>query len=269
MKSICPIIFATVLFSTIAFANNAIGHSTSTSSRDGAPSENVVDTAIEDNGPAEHDEKEPCTQDLVRDPWESLNRKVHGFNNTADEYILRPAAVGYKAIVPQSVQVSVSRFFANMGIPATAVNQALQGRPVDAAISLERFAINTTVGIGGVFDPATYLGIPEQDGEDFGQTLAAWGWRDSSYMVLPLLGPRTVRDTVGIVGDQPLSPVGYVADTDTASGLQVLEVVDVRTRMLQIDALRQEALDDYLFVRSAWIQQRNHQIQQDQRENDG
>ncbi|MBK9442179.1 MAG: VacJ family lipoprotein, partial [Comamonadaceae bacterium] len=101
--------------------------------------------------------------------------------------------------------------------------------------------------------------------EDFGQTLATWGWRDSRYLVLPLLGPRTVRDAIGIVGDYPLSPVGYVQDSGTASGLQVLEIVDMRTRMLPIDEFRRDAIDDYLFVRDAWAQRRNHQIQQDLR----
>lgn len=223
--------------------------------------------ATEDLSNAELDAEATDAQVLVRDPWEGFNRKMHSFNNAADNFVLRPLAVGYNKITPEPVQAGVSRFFANLRMPATAVNQALQGRPGDSAQSLGRFAVNTTIGIVGVFDPASDFGMPQRDGEDFGQTLATWGWRDSRYLVLPLLGPRTVRDTVGIVGDQPLSPVGHIQDSGTAAGLQVLEVVDLRTRMLPIDELRRNAFDDYTFVRDAWSQRRNNQIQKDFRSN--
>jgi phospholipid-binding lipoprotein MlaA len=216
---------------------------------------------------AELDAEATYAQGPVRDPWEGFNRKVHGFNNAADRFVLRPLAVGYDKVTPESVKVGVSRFFANLHMPVTVVNQALQGRPGHAAQSLGRFVVNTTVGIGGVFDPASSFGMPEHDDEDFGQTLATWGWRDSRYLVVPLLGPRTVRDTVAILGDQPLSPIGQVQDNGTANGLQVLQMVDGRTRMLPIDELRREALDDYLFVRDAWAQRRNRQIQQDLQDN--
>jgi phospholipid-binding lipoprotein MlaA len=165
--------------------------------------------------------------------------------------------------MPDPVKTGVSRFFANLRMPATAVNQALQGRPGHAVQSLGRFVVNTTAGIGGVFDPASSFGMAERDDEDFGQTLATWGWRDSRYLVVPLLGPRTVRDTVAIVGDRPLSPIGQVQDSGVAYGLQLVQMVDGRVRMLPVDALRSEALDDYLFVRSAWAQRRNRQIRQD------
>ncbi len=212
---------------------------------------------------AELDAEDIYAQKLVPDPWEGFNRKMHGFNNAADKFVLRPLAVGYKKITPEPVQAGVSRFFANLGMPVTVVNQALQGRPGDATRSLGRFAVNTTVGIVGVFDPASHFGMPGRNDEDFGQTLATWGWHDSRYLVLPLLGPRTVRDALGIVGDQPLSPIAQIQDSGVASGLQALEIVDVRTRLLPIDQFRRDALDDYVFVRDAWIQRRNHQIQQD------
>ena len=143
------------------------------------------------------------------------------------------------------------------------VNQALQGRPGDAARSLGRFAVNTTIGVGGLFDPASHFGLPMRDDEDFGQTLATWGWRDSRYLVLPLLGPHTVRDALGIVGDWPLSPISQVQVSGATSGMRLLEIVDVRTRLLPMDQFRRDALDDYLFVRNAWAQRRNHQIKQD------
>lgn len=222
-------------------------------------------TATEDRSQAELDADEIYAEKIVSDPWEGFNRKMHGFNNAADKFVLRPLAVGYKKITPEPVQAGVSRFFVNLGMPVTVVNQALQGRPGDAARSLGRFAVNTTVGIVGVFDPASRFGIPKRDDEDFGQTLATWGWRDSRYLVLPLLGPRTVRDALGIVGDQPLSPIAQIQDSGVASGLQALEIVDVRTRLLPIDQFRRDAFDDYVFVRDAWVQRRNHQIRQDLR----
>ena len=199
----------------------------------------------------------------VDDPWEGFNRHVHGFNNTADQLVFRPLAVGYDTVAPAPVKAGVSRFFANLGMPATAVNQALQGRPRHAAQSLGRFAVNFTVGIGGVFDPATHFGVPQHAPQDFGQTLATWGWSESRYLVLPLFGPRTLRDTVAIVGDQPLSPLGQVHSSVAAAGLQMMEVVDGRARMLPLDKFRRDAFDDYLLVRDAWAQRRKRQIQQD------
>lgn len=202
-------------------------------------------------------------QEWARDPWEGFNRKIHGFNNAADRWVLRPVAVGYDTITPAPVQAGVSRFFANLRIPATAVNQALQGRPKHAAQSLGRLVVNSTVGIGGLFDPASHLGIAKRNDEDFGQTLASWGWRDSRYLVLPLLGPRTVRDSVAIAGDQPLSPIGQIDDSGTSNALLLLQTVDGRARMLPLDKFRHDAFDDYLLVRDAWVQRRNHQIRQD------
>ena len=214
---------------------------------------------------AQLDAEANYAQPLVHDDLEGFNRKMHSFNNVADKLVLRPLAVGYKKITPVPIQAGVSRFFANLRMPATAVNQALQGRPGDAGRSLGRLAVNTTVGVAGVFDPASHFGVPKRDDEDFGQTLATWGWRDSRYLVLPLLGPRTVRDAVGIIGDRPLSPIGRIQDSGAASGLQLMEIVDVRTRMLPVDKFRRDALDDYIFVRDAWAQRRNSQIQQDLR----
>jgi phospholipid-binding lipoprotein MlaA len=220
---------------------------------------------VEDASQAELDAEAIYDQALVSDPWEEFNRKMHSFNNAADRLVLRPAALGYKRVTPESIQAGVSRFFANLSMPVTAVNQALQGRPGDAASSLGRFVVNTTVGVVGIFDPAAHFGMPRRNSEDFGQTLAIWGWRDSRYLVLPLLGPRTVRDAVGIVSDTPLSPVWQIQDSTTAIGLQTLEVVDVRTQLLPTDQFRRDAFDDYLFVRDAWLQRRKHLIEQEQR----
>lgn len=214
---------------------------------------------------AEPDASDLYAQPSVRDPWEGFNRKIHGFNNVLDRFVLRPVAVGYDKIVPDPVQSGVSRFFANLRLPATAINQALQGRPAHAGQSLGRFVVNSTVGVAGVFDPATRFGMPQRDGEDFGQTLATWGWRDSRYLVMPLMGPRTVRDAVAIVGDQPMSPISQIDKSSVADKLTIMQMVDGRSRLLPMDSIRKDAFDDYAFVRDAWAQHRNHQIEQDLR----
>lgn len=203
----------------------------------------------------------------VRDPWEGFNRKMHSFNNVLDRFVLRPVAVGYDKITPDPVQSGVSRFFSNLRLPATAINQALQGRPGDAGQSLGRFVVNSTAGIGGVFDPAKRIGMPKPDGEDLGQTLATWGWRDSRYLVMPIMGPRTVRDALGGLGDQQLSVINQIDSSSVADKLQIMQMVDVRAQLLPTDQMRRDAIDDYTFVRDAWAQRRNRQIEQDLRGN--
>lgn len=229
------------------------------SARTAAPSANMPEATTQ----AERDAEALYAKPTVRDPWEGFNRKMHGVNNVLDRFVLRPVAVGYDKVVPDPVQSGVSRFFGNLRLPVTAVNQALQGRPKHAGQTLGRFVVNSTVGVAGVFDPATRIGVPKRDGEDFGQTLATWGWEDSRYLVMPLLGPRTVRDTVAIVGDSALSPIGQIDKSSVADKLTIMQMVDGRAQMLPTDKFRQDALDDYTFVRDAWAQRRNRQIEQD------
>lgn len=196
----------------------------------------------------------------VSDPWEGYNRRMYGFNNAIDKAVIRPVAVAYEKVTPDPVQTSVSRFFGNLREPATAVNQALQLHPLKAAQTLGRFVLNSTVGMAGLFDPATRLGMPKGN-EDFGQTLAIWGWRDSRYVVMPLLGPRTVRDTVGMLGDQPLSPLGRVDSAQLANSLTLLQMADGRAQLLQVDGMREFAVDEYAMVRDAWMQRRAGQVE--------
>lgn len=201
----------------------------------------------------------------VRDPWERYNRRIHRFNTVVDTHIARPIAAGYDKLVPDRVQSGISRFFDNLRLPATAANQALQGRPMPALKSLARFAVNSTLGIGGVMDPAKRWGLAGGSEEDVGQTLAVWGWRDSRYLVLPLLGPRTVRDTIAMVGDQPLSPISHVEQRSASVALLLLQGIDGRARLLPLDKTRQDAFDEYVLIRDAWTQHRTHQIEQDRR----
>ena len=204
------------------------------------------------------------TSTTAYDPWEPFNRKVHGFNNAVDRGIARPLATAYTHVVPRFARTGVSNFFSNLRAPLTITNQLLQGRPADAWDSLGRFLMNSTLGIGGLFDPASKAMVPRRN-EDFGQTLGAWGWRRSRYVELPFFGPRTVRDVFGLAGDIPLSPIRRIEEDKVRIGLQGLQLVDTRAQLLAIDDLRDTAVDEYALVRDAWMQRRNYQIENDLR----
>ena len=201
------------------------------------------------------------------DPWEPLNRRIHTFNNAVDRTIALPLAKAYVAVTPQPLRLGVSNFFNNLGQPANALNSLLQGRPKEAAQSLARFVLNSTLGIGGLFDPASDANLPYRY-EDFGQTLGVWGWKNSRYVELPLFGPRTIRDTLGIFGDAPLSPIRPIEEDSTRVFLQGLQLVDVRTQLFAVDAMRAGSTDDYQLVRNAWVQRRNYQIFGDMKKSD-
>ncbi|QNP42134.1 MlaA family lipoprotein [Lysobacter solisilvae (ex Woo and Kim 2020)] len=202
------------------------------------------------------------------DPWERYNRRMHRFNNAVDRGIARPLARGYVKVVPRPVRLGVSNFFNNLSQPLTMVNSLLQGKPKQAGQSLGRFLLNSTVGIGGIFDPASRAKIPQKS-EDFGQTLGVWGWKRSRYFELPLFGPRTVRDVFGMAGDAPLSPLRQVEADRIRIPLQGLQLVDVRAQLLSTDSLREGAEDDYTLVRDAWSQRRDYQIFGDRAKADG
>lgn len=214
-------------------------------------------------GPAPNaDGTEPAR--ATYDPWEPLNRRVHSFNNVVDRAVARPLATAYTHVVPRFARTGVSNFFNNLRAPVTITNQLLQGRPDDAWDSLGRFLMNSTLGVGGLFDPASKALVPNRK-EDFGQTLGAWGWRRSRYVELPFFGPRTVRDVFGLAGDIPLSPIRTIEADKVRVGLQGLQLVDMRSQLLAIDDLRANAVDDYALVRDAWLQRRNYQIENDLR----
>ncbi|MGY1426067.1 MlaA family lipoprotein [Lysobacter sp. A289] len=202
---------------------------------------------------------EPARIRGAYDPWESYNRKMHVFNNFIDRAVARPLARAYVAAVPRPIRLGVSNFFSNLGQPVTAVNALLQGKPAEAAQSLGRFTLNTTLGIGGIFDPASDASLDNRS-EDFGQTLGIWGWERSRYVELPLFGPRTIRDVFGMVGDAPLSPLRQVDEDAVRIPLQGLQLVNVRTQLLATDSLRVGVADDYALVRDAWMQRRDYQI---------
>ena len=204
----------------------------------------------------------PAQLPVSFDPWEKWNRKVHRFNNAVDRRIAKPLAKAYVAVVPRPVRLGVGNFFNNLGQPVSALNALLQGKPKQAAQALGRFALNTTLGVGGLFDPASDAHLPNHS-EDFGQTLGVWGWKRSRYLELPLFGPRTVRDVLGMAGDAPLAPLPHVEDDKARVFLQGLQLVDIRTQLFAVDSMREGATDDYTLVRDAWLQRRNYQISGD------
>lgn len=202
------------------------------------------------------------------DPWERYNRKMHRFNMAVDRGVARPLARAYSKVVPRPVRLGVSNFFNNLGQPVSIVNALLQGKPKQAAQALGRFALNTTLGIGGLFDPASDAKLPNRS-EDFGQTLGVWGWKRSRYVELPFFGPRTVRDSFGALGDAPLSPLRHVERDRIRIPLQGLQLVDVRAQLLPLDSLRDGAEDEYALVRDSWSQRRDYQIFGDRLDKNG
>lgn len=191
------------------------------------------------------------------DPWEGFNRKVFAFNDVVDRYALKPVAQGYRFITPDPVETGVGNFFSNLGEIRTTLNSLLQGKGGNAGVSTGRFLINTTVGIGGLFDVATRMDITGRE-EDFGQTLGAWGVGEGAYLVLPLLGPSTVRDTAGLPVDAYTYPLTYVEDDTVRYGLRALQIIDARAGLLDQEALISG--DRYSFIRDAYLQQRRFEV---------
>lgn len=196
------------------------------------------------------------------DPWEKFNRKMHAVNNTVDHAMIHPVALTYAHVVPRPLRTGVSNFFRNLGGPANVVNSLLQGKPSQAGGSLFRFLVNSTFGVGGLLDVATKIHIPDRS-NDFGRTLAAWGWKNSRYLELPVFGPRTVRDAASMAVDMPLNPLRSSQSLVGQVALRTINVIDIRAQLLSTDAMREGAFDDYRLLRDAWWQRRNYQIQDD------
>jgi len=191
------------------------------------------------------------------DPWEGFNRKVFAFNDVLDRYALKPVARGYRTITPDPVETGVGNFFSNLGELRTALNSVLQGKPANAGLATSRFLINSTVGVGGLLDYATLMEVTA-DKEDFGQTLAVWGWEDSRYLVLPFFGPSTLRDTTGLPADIAAYPVTYVEDDTVRISLTALNLIDTRAGLLDQEELIRG--DRYRFIRDAYLQSRQFEV---------
>ncbi len=189
-----------------------------------------------------------------QDPWEGFNRKVFAFNDGLDQAVLKPIAKGYRAITPDPVEVSVSNVFSNLGEVKNVLNSVLQGKPKSALHDSGRFLINSTMGIFGLFDVADTFGLEKSDGEDFGQTLAVWGVGKGPYLVLPFLGPSSVRGLVSMPVDSMTDLINQIDDVPTRNTLKVIELVDLRASLLDAEDL--VSGDRYLFFREAYLQRR-------------
>jgi phospholipid-binding lipoprotein MlaA len=194
------------------------------------------------------------------DPLERWNRGVYRFNDAIDRGVVKPVAKGYRKHVPRVVQTGVSNVLTNLAFPTTIVNDLLQLKLKDTAVDLGRFVLNSTLGIGGLLDPASHAGLARND-EDFGQTLGRWGIPSGPYLVLPLLGPSTLRDAPALAADAQ-TDLRAQLDIEPAerAALAVLSLIDERAGLLSVDESIRRAFDPYAFVRDAWLQRREYKV---------
>lgn len=198
----------------------------------------------------------------VRDPrdhFERFNRAMFKFNTALDHAVMRPVARVYVRRVPDRVRTGISNFLTNLHYTTTIGNDILQAHFRDFANDVARLVVNTTLGIGGLLDPASRLGLDEHD-KDFGQTLGKWGLHTGSYLVLPLLGPTDVRDAIGRVPDRFMTVDGIVNNSILSLSLLGVGFVDTRAKALPSDNVINTAFDPYAFVRSAWFQLRDYKV---------
>ncbi len=200
-----------------------------------------------------------CATNHPQDPFEPFNRAMFRFNDTVDQAAVKPAAKAYKKL-PDFVQIGVGNFFGNLEDAWTAVNNLLQGKVADGMSDVMRFAVNTTMGLGGVLDIGTEAGL-QKHREDFGQTLGKWGVKAGPYVVLPILGSSTMRDTVVLPVDIQGDPWHHVRPIHTRNPGSILRAVDQRAALLDASNLVEEAaLDRYEFVRDAYLQRRQSRV---------
>ncbi len=194
------------------------------------------------------------------DPLEGFNRAMHGFNETFDGTIGKPLATGYKALLPAPVDKGISNFFSNINDIIVLVNEVLQAKFSAAVSDVGRVVVNTTIGILGFIDVATSMGL-EKHQEDFGQTLGYWGLGPGPYLVIPFLGPSTLRDAVGLVPDNYIDPLFRINHIPTRNALLALKALDKRSDLLSAtNIVETAALDQYTFVRDAYLQRREHLV---------
>jgi len=193
------------------------------------------------------------------DPLEELNRPIYEFNQTLDQNLFEPIAISYRDNTPESIKKGVSNFFSNLGDVTTLANQILQFK-ADSFITLSRLFINTTIGLAGIFDPASELGLTKKD-EDFGQTLGVWGVPEGPYFIIPILGPSTLRDSAGLYVDMS-SDANLINNLDTSEQISVTSVklVDKRVELLPATDLINRSFDPYTTMRSSYLQKRRNDV---------
>ena len=194
------------------------------------------------------------------DPLEGYNRAMFDFNESVDKAVIKPLAEGYDYITPAPVKTGVGNFFGNLGDVWISVNNLLQGKVKDALSDAGRFLVNTTLGIAGLFDVATEMGMEKHD-EDFGQTLGWWGVPEGPYFIVPILGPKTVRDALALPVDFKGNPVTYLKDDESRYLLLGLELIHQRYTLLGSEkTLEEGTLDKYAYVRDYYLQQRRYKV---------
>ena len=194
------------------------------------------------------------------DSLESFNRKVFAFNHAFDSNVLKPVTEGYVAITPSVLRKGVTNFFDNLGYPNVILNDFLQGKVLQGLSDVVRFSINTTIGIGGVFDPATPMGFLAHH-EDIGQTLGVWGSGEIAYLELPFVGPNSIRDAPDVYLSQVVNLLSFVNSNVLLFPLLALDAINTRANLNQIIAVRdRSALDPYIFTRDAYRQRRKFLI---------
>jgi len=196
------------------------------------------------------------------DPWEGLNRGTFAFNETVDKAVFKPIAQGYEAVTPKFARTGVSNVFGNVGDVGNGLNNLLQGKPAAAFSDIGRLVVNSTLGILGLFDVATPMGL-EKHNEDFGQTLGKWGVGSGPYLVLPLMGPSTVRDAIGRVPDSRTTSYSrWIEHVPSRNATLGLDIIHIRAELLATSKTLEEAtLDKYQFLRDAFLQRRLNQVQ--------
>jgi len=192
------------------------------------------------------------------DPFEAFNRKVYRLNMSVDRYTLKPLAKGYKRFVPSPVRRGFANIFMNLGTPRSALNNFLQGKPRRGFNELGRFLFNTTLGIAGIFDVATAGGMERYD-ETFSETLAVWGLSEGPYLVLPVLGPHSMLDTVGVPVDL-YTDLNWHLTAGVKDRLYLFRLVDARARLLTAETLLESSNDPYIALRESYLQNREFEV---------
>lgn len=202
------------------------------------------------------------------DPFESINRKTHAFNTSYDKIVLKPAAIIYVSLIPGRVRTSVNNAYENVDMIPTVVNDVLQAQWHWAIKDTWRFIVNSTFGVAGLFDVATSFSLPRHN-NDLGITFARWGLKKSPYIVVPFLGPTTIRDGVGeLVQYAIFTPYPYINDTAVLYSILGLRYVDLRSQLFETEKLMDQSLDKYAFLRDAWLQHRHYAITGEQPDSD-
>jgi phospholipid-binding lipoprotein MlaA len=201
----------------------------------------------------------PKEERAASDPWEPMNRRLSAFNDNLDKVTLKPLAKAYEAVFPRPVRRGIDNFSKNLLIPSSIFNNLLQGKIRNSLSETGRFVANTALGMGGLLDVGADLGL-EPHREDFGQTLAVWGVPDGPYLVLPILGPHTLRDATMVPLDFAMDPAFHIDHDRTRLTVQVVRAVNVREQLFVAEALIADSFDRYLSIRESYLQNRQFQI---------